>query len=203
MLLTGFPAQGLLSLLQHTIQDCLSSVALPQWAGPSHINHKSGKCLIDLPTARSGGGIFSAKLPSSQMTLSCVRLTKHSSVLSVTLCSLLIHINAMNFVCWSYIWKPSELNECPRILKTRLWDLGVKGHAICRWRSHFSLPSAFTFLSFSWRIAVAEPSTTSALICSQPDTISLSHTHSAVNVIWIWGLGRRFYLIKSFLYPLF
>lgn len=165
MLLTGLPPPE------------LAQFALVYSSGLLAQGWQSCKCLIGLPTARSEGGIFSVKLPSSQMILDCVRLTRHASVSSVTLCSWLIHTNAMNFICWSYIWKPSELSECPRILKTRLWDLGFGGHVICRWQSRFSLSAVFTFLSFSWCVAVAGPPT-SMLICSQPDTISLSHTHS-------------------------
>ena len=39
----------------------------PQWEGPSHINQESRKCSTDSPTDKSDRGIFSVKVPFSQM----------------------------------------------------------------------------------------------------------------------------------------
>lgn len=43
----------------------------PQWARTSHINHQSRKYPTGFPTYLS----FSAKVPSSQITLACIKLT--------------------------------------------------------------------------------------------------------------------------------
>ena len=48
----------------------------PPWAGTSDINHKLRKCPVDMPVNKSYGGIFSTEIPTFQMILVWVKLTK-------------------------------------------------------------------------------------------------------------------------------
>ena len=45
-----------------------------QYAGPSHINNKPRKCLMDMPTAQSDNSLI--EVLSYQMTLVCVKFIK-------------------------------------------------------------------------------------------------------------------------------
>lgn len=68
---------GLLSLFSYTTHYHLPRVwHLPQWTGPTHIHSSSRKCPMGLPTCQSDGSKISVKVPSSQMTLLSVKLTK-------------------------------------------------------------------------------------------------------------------------------
>lgn len=64
-LLTGFLPTGLLTSLSYTPKTTYLRMALP-----SHTS-QARKCSIDLPM-----GIFSIKIPSTQIHLGCVKLTK-------------------------------------------------------------------------------------------------------------------------------
>jgi hypothetical protein len=54
-------------------------IALPtvSWSLPQQLLIK--KCQSSLPTGQSIGGLFSVEVPSSQMTLACVKLTKNKT----------------------------------------------------------------------------------------------------------------------------
>lgn len=67
----------------HTATHTSQGSSVPQWPGPSRINHQSRECPVGLPIGQSDGGAFSVEGPFSEMTLDCVKLTHtHQNQLS-------------------------------------------------------------------------------------------------------------------------
>lgn len=74
LLLKTYSASFLIELIE--CRPIWSRVAPPRWARPymSIINQENTHP-TDLPTNQSDGTVFSIEVPSSQMTISCVKLT--------------------------------------------------------------------------------------------------------------------------------
>jgi hypothetical protein len=70
----AFLLHGLLSVLSYAIQDCLPRDSIICWPGPHISILNQENALMYLPTGQSDGGIFSAEVPSSDMTLAYVKL---------------------------------------------------------------------------------------------------------------------------------
>lgn len=68
-------SHSLLSL-SYSIQHPVPRVALLTWAGTTHILSWAGLSHTDLLMGQSDGGIFSTEVPSSEMTIVCVKLKK-------------------------------------------------------------------------------------------------------------------------------
>lgn len=70
---------GLLSLLSYTIRTTCPGVSLSPgcWIPPSAINNQEN-APTDLSTWHCHGGLSSAEVASSKMTLACIRLTKQN-----------------------------------------------------------------------------------------------------------------------------
>lgn len=82
-----------------------------QWEAPSHVTRQSRECSTGWATGQSYRDIFSVTLPSSQVTLTCVKVTQKLGKAVTKPCYLVIHPpqdflrlhSLLENLCWTFL----------------------------------------------------------------------------------------------------